>query len=313
MSEALSANLHGETAPSGQAVPARPTSAGGMAFHAWMAGTIVALLIFDIIGCRLTQIHVPGVSASIVAAILVVAIWQALPLYWHRKGRIALRDSTLTVMWAALMWIMLPFPADIAGRLGRAFPLRDIELAHLDRAMGVNIAAVAHWASLHWIAHAVNDTYVLLAPMLILAFLITGLGGKATAVKRLLVANMAAFAIGLPMFVLVPAVGPWYSEQFAPDRSQAVCQTDLQLQRDPGPYQHRPVGVICFPSFHVMWAILCAAALSSFRRLRWPAWILAALIVASTMLTGWHYFADVLGGFALAALSLAAARGLVRN
>ena len=312
MSETLSATSDGETGPSGQTVPARPES-GGMAFHALMAATVVAMLIFDIIGCRLTQIHVPDVSASIVAAILVVAIWQALPLYWHRKGRIALRDSTLTVMWAALMWIMLPFPADIAGRLGRAFPLRDALLVRLDATMGVNIGSVAHWASLHWIAHAVNLTYVLLAPMLILAFLVTGLTGKATAVKRLLVANLAAFVIGLPMFVLVPAVGPWYGEHYAPDRSQAVCQADLLLQRDPGPYQHRPVGVICFPSFHVMWAILCAAALSSFRRLRWPAWILAALIVASTMLTGWHYFSDVLGGFALAAVSLAAARGLVRS
>lgn len=313
MREVMATTSDGEPAGSGQTTPVEPNRFAGMGFHFWMAGVAAAVLVFDIIGCRITEVRVPDVSASIVAAVLVVAICQALPLYWHRKGRYALRDSSLTVMWAALMWIMLPFPADIAGRLGRAFPLRDPQLVRVDGAMGVNIAAVARLASQHWYLRAVNETYVLLAPMLILAFLVTGLGGKATAVKRLLVANLAAFAIGLPLFTLVPAVGPWYGENFAPNLSQAVCETDLARLREPGAYQHRPAGVICFPSFHVLWAILCAVALASFRRLRWPAWILAALIIASTMLTGWHYFADVLGGFALAAVSLATARGLVRR
>lgn len=307
MSETLSA------APSGQAVAGQSKSADGMAFHGWIAGTAVAILVLDVIGCKLTGIHVTGVGTSILGAALVVAIFQALPLYWHRKGRYELRDSSLTVLWTALIWMMLPFPADIAGRLGRAFPLRDPLLVRLDAAMGVNIAALARWASPHWIFHAINQTYVLLAPMLVLAFLIPGLAGKSTAVKRLLVGNLIAFAIGLPVYACMPAVGPWYGEQFAASHAQALCQSDAMRVRDPGPYEHRPAGVICFPSFHVMWAILCAEALACFRWLRWPAWTLAGLIVISTMTTGWHYFTDVLGGIALAGLAMFAARRLVQS
>lgn len=291
--------------------PADP--AAGMAFHAWMAGVLVILLAVDIIGCRLTQVRVPEIGARIMAAMLLVAAVQALPLYWHRKRRIALRDASLTVLWAALVWILLPFPVDIAGRLGRAFPLRDLALVRLDAHLGVSIAAVAHWAAQHAFVRAVNFSYALLTPMLVLAVLIPGLTGKATAVKRLLVANLAAFAVGMPLFALVPAVGPWYGEQFAPGPTQAVCQSDLMLVREPGPYEHRPAGVVCFPSFHVMWAILSAEALACFRWLRWPAWLLAALIVVSTMTTGWHYFCDVLGGFALAGIAMAAAHRLVRD
>jgi len=288
-------------------------AAGSVAFHVWMAGTAVAVLLVSVIGCRLTQVHVSGVRGRVVAAILVAAMFQAVPLYWHRKHRFALRDSSLTVLWAALLWIILPFPVDVAGRLGRAFPLRDALLARLDAHLGVNIAAVARWATLHWLGRAVNSTYLLLTPLLVLAFLVPGLTGRATAVKRLLVGNLLAFAVGLPMFACMPAVGPWYGEHFAANPTQAVCQTDLLHLRQPGPYEHRPTGVVCFPSFHVMWAILCAEALCCFRWLRWPAWIVAALIVASTMTTGWHYLTDVLGGFVLAGICMAAAHRLVRS
>lgn len=308
ISEALSAQ------PSGHAVPARSPAADGLAFHLWMAAAVALVLLISVIGCRLTQVHVEETGALVVALVLLVTILQALPLYLHRKGLSALRDSLATVLWAALLWRILPFPVDVAARLSRAFPLRDALLARLDAHLGVNIAAVAHWTAQHWIFHAFDDSYALLEPLLILAFVLPGLTGKAIAVKRLLVANLAAFAIGVPIFAFVPAIGPWYGEHFAPDRAQAICEAAALRLRDPAPYEHQPAGVICFPSFHVMWALLCAATLAAtFRWLRLPAWILAGLIVVSTMTTGWHYFVDVLGGFALAGIAMVVAWRLVRS
>lgn len=300
-------------ASSGNSAEPGSKAVAGMAFHAWMAGSLLVLLATDWIGCRRTQVRVPHIGASVVAAVLLAAIWQALPLYWHRKGRFALRDASLTLLWAALAWIMLPYPVDIAARLGRAFPLRDSLLASLDAHLGFNVAAVAHWAAQHWLGRAINESYALLTPMIVLGFLVPGLTGKARAVKRLLAANLVAFAVGVPVFAMVPAVGPWYGEHFAPNPVQTVCEADLLRMRETAPYEHRPAGVVCFPSFHVMWAVLSAEALACFRWLRWPAWILAALIVVSTMTTGWHYFCDVLGGFALAAVAITAAHRLVRT
>ncbi|HUY94029.1 MAG TPA: phosphatase PAP2 family protein [Terracidiphilus sp.] len=306
MSEALSAPR--------PAAADRSHSAGSLAFHLWMIGTVALVLLLTAIGCRLTQVHVSGVGGRIVADIVLVGAFQALPLSWHRKGRFALRDSSLCVLWAALLWTILPFTVDVASRLGRTFPLRDPVLARLDADLGVNIAAVARWSAQHWIGHPLDTAYASLAPLLILAFLVPGLTGRATVVKRLMVANLAAFAIGLPTFIFMPAIGPWYGEHFAPNRAQAACEIAATSVRVPAPYEHKPAGVICFPSFHVMWAIVCAQALaSSFRRLRWPAWIVAGLIMVSTMTTGWHYFIDVLGGLVLAGLALATARLLVRD
>jgi membrane-associated phospholipid phosphatase len=67
-------------------------------------------------------------------------------------------------------------------------------------------------------------------------------------------------------------------------------------------------GIICFPSFHVIWAILCAAALWGFRPLRIPIALLSGTIVVSTMTTGWHYFSDVLAGVVIAVLAIAIAK-----
>jgi membrane-associated phospholipid phosphatase len=52
--------------------------------------------------------------------------------------------------------------------------------------------------------------------------------------------------------------------------------------------------------------------LQSIKWLRIPAAILAGLIVASTLTTGWHYGTDVVGGLLMCALSLWIARAVLR-
>jgi membrane-associated phospholipid phosphatase len=74
----------------------------------------------------------------------------------------------------------------------------------------------------------------------------------------------------------------------------------------------QPFGVVCFPSFHVIWAILGANALWCFKPLRIPVAILSTLIILSTMTSGWHYFVDVLAGLLVAAAAIAASRALSR-
>jgi membrane-associated phospholipid phosphatase len=289
----------------------RQLSARLPAFHVWMASAIVGIAVLDALGCRLTDVVITDLGARVLSALLVTAAFQPLPLYWHRKGKIALRDSSLCILWAALFWIVLPFPVDIAARIGRAFPLRDALLARLDAHAGVNIAEVVQWASEHAAGRALNATYMMLAPLIVAGFLIPGLTGRVLTAKRILVANLAAFALGLPAFALMPAVGPWTVLHFAPGQLQLLCQDAVMHLRSDAIYVYHPAGVICFPSFHVMWAVLSAWALWSFRWVRVPVAVLATAIVLSTMTTGWHYFSDVLAGLLLAAASIGVARWLV--
>jgi membrane-associated phospholipid phosphatase len=66
-------------------------------------------------------------------------------------------------------------------------------------------------------------------------------------------------------------------------------------------------GLIEFPSFHTIWAVLLAAAFAR-TRFFWPMAILNALVVASTIPAGMHYFVDVWAGLAISAVVIGGTR-----
>jgi membrane-associated phospholipid phosphatase len=64
-------------------------------------------------------------------------------------------------------------------------------------------------------------------------------------------------------------------------------------------------GLIAFPSFHVIWAILCVNLL---REWVVPCILLLVtnlLLIASCVLLGWHYVTDIIGGFIVLLISCA--------
>lgn len=59
-------------------------------------------------------------------------------------------------------------------------------------------------------------------------------------------------------------------------------------------------GLICFPSFHTIVAVLSAVALWPVRGLRWLAAVWAGVIVVWTVTTRTHYIVDAVAGLAVA-------------
>ena len=53
-------------------------------------------------------------------------------------------------------------------------------------------------------------------------------------------------------------------------------------------------GLITFPSFHTVWALLLVAACP--RPAKAFSVVLNAAVIVATLTTGWHYLADVLAG-----------------
>jgi membrane-associated phospholipid phosphatase len=140
------------------------------------------------------------------------------------------------------------------------------------------------------------------------------LTGKKEAAERFLIANTIAFLFAVPLFSLLPAIGPWAGYHFVGTAEQKACEASIiALHNRHFTDQLRVVGIVCFPSFHVIWAILSAVALSSLKYLRIVANAFAILVVASTVSTGWHYVADVLGGLIFVAISLVCADIVMRH
>jgi PAP2 superfamily len=273
-------------------------------FHIQAAVASTVVLSISLVGCWVTLVHVANVPGIAIAIVLAVSAILPLPLYWHEKGKIALRDAAFTIPWALLLAAILPFPAAIAGRLGMGVGLHDLRFARMDEALGVSVPGIAAWGAHHWLGGVANRAYAVLVPMIPVAFLLPALTGKVKVAQEFLFGNLIAFAVGLPIFAAFPAVGPWFGYGLTASPSQLACQLSLLSLRSPGPYLFHLEGVICFPSFHVIWAILCMRSLWCFWPLRAPTLILCLLIILSTMTSEWHYFVDVLAGTVVALASV---------
>lgn len=271
-------------------------------FHFHMACASGALLAVAFVGCRLTSIQTNvGPRAAALGAVL--AMMLPVPLYWQEKRRKAMRDAALTLPWIAVLVAVLPFPLLIAARL--RMPLRDARFAHIDQALGISVPA----------GGMLNHAYLLLTPLLALAILLPALTGKVRVAREYIFSNLIVFALGAPLFALLPAVGPWFYYHTAPSPDQAYCQAQLFALRAPGVYlfTSQGSGIVCFPSFHAIWAVLCARALWPFRLIRFPVAVLSVAIIISTVTTGWHYFADVGAGLLLAVFAILVAKRLTQE
>ncbi len=275
-----------------------------------MAGACATVLCVSVPGCILTATTVVGIGGILIAIIAILLVLLPLPVYWHEKGNEDRREAVLVLLWTVVLAAILRYPLLIGARL--RMPLRDSAFADLDRSLGVNVSAVMEWAArCGWAGILLNRSYALLLPLLLLAIFLPALAGRKNPAQEFLAANCIAFAIAVPLFVLFPAVGPWAIYHFPAHPDQRQCESLLLALRSSGTFLAMPgqdAGIMCFPSFHVIWAVLSARALWGFRRLRIPVSILAGLISVSTMTTGWHYFVDVLGGLVVAEVSILAAK-----
>lgn len=274
-----------------------------MKFTHLTAAASAALILVSISGCALTSIHTNAMT-RLMALGLIIAMLCPVPAYWHMERNYRFRDAALVLPWAALVALLLPFPLLVAARL--RLPLRDALLARIDAELGINVPRIVAWSHGHWAGHVINHCYLLLLPMLLAAIFLPALTGRLETAQRFLIANLVAFAIAVPLFALFPALGPWSYFHFAASSTQIDCQAQLSALRESGAYffDSQGAGIVSFPSFHMLWAVLCAAALWEFRKFRPLTLLVSVMIAASTITTGWHYFIDVLAGAAVAAISL---------
>ena len=278
-------------------------------FNVQMAGVSLTLLAISIVGCKLTSIQT-NVGDRFFRVFLLELALAPIPIYWHKKRQSARRDSSLVLLWTVAISTLLTFPILTAARLH--LPLRDSLLASVDTALGVRVPILITWAQNHHLAATLDAAYNLLKPLLLIAALVPGLGGKRESAREFLMANLVAFAIAIPLFALLPGIGPWDYYHLVPNSHQVLCQSEILNVRLPGIYIYnwQEAHIVCFPSFHVIWALLSVRALWVFRTLRIPVSVLAALVIVSTMTTGWHYFSDVLGGIVIAGIAILTANRL---
>jgi membrane-associated phospholipid phosphatase len=127
--------------------------------------------------------------------------------------------------------------------------------------------------------------------------------------------------VTLAIFTFVPAVGAYaylrvpaeHYANLAPILTFEQMQHLEAMRNGSWPVIRDMEGLISFPSFHTVSAILFGWALFPVRKLRWWALALNAALIASTPVQGAHYFIDILGGALVAAYAILVAPLLMQT
>jgi membrane-associated phospholipid phosphatase len=191
-----------------------------------------------------------------------------------------------------------------AAMAASPFPLADALLSRADAAIGFDWLAWFAWLKANPALHVVLAKAYASAPLQVFALLLYFAYADAERVDEALLATILSVGLIIPGMVLLPAVGAWshYGIGVEPWRSEILALRAHTLQTV-GTMQ----GIISFPSFHTVMAIVLA---NMARGRRWflPVLVLNVLLIASVMSEGAHYGVDMLAGVAVACVAIGASR-----
>jgi membrane-associated phospholipid phosphatase len=265
-------------------------------FNLLMAVLISGVFVADLVLTNLKQLsggfsQIPNLCFSITMLVILhlYSKWRSLPRFQH---------VCMLAVWAVIITNVLTILILLAGR--SSAPLIDGNLARIDAALHFSTGSVVQKIALFpKLQTAFSILYQALTPLILLSVFVPPLCGREKESQRYVLSIMIAAIITAAAFALWPAAGPWMVFGFTPTRDQADVQTYLvSVLKSSAPAQvdSRSIGVVSFPSFHVVLALLSAIALWNVRRIRYVVVVIAAGICISTLTTGWHYLIDVVGG-----------------
>lgn len=184
------------------------------------------------------------------------------------------------------------------------FPPIDPLLVKIDRLMGINTPDLMTWTHSHpHIHHLFVNAYYSLIIELMGALLIFTVFSARKPLTIFYLAQMSTILIGALIYYFFPTMAPSGIFHHCPYFTETQKDTSLrfyELHHHLKMTVTKECGLIAFPSFHVVWAILLTYCFWDKKIFFYPAAIWNFIIIISTVFLGWHYFADVIGGAVLA-------------
>jgi membrane-associated phospholipid phosphatase len=247
-----------------------------------------------------------SLQGSYPASALLMAVAAVGWVLTYRRTQTDMAAAYLLGLTWGTLTVLAQYPAIAWGR-----PLVDGPLFQIDSALGLSVPALMAWTSSHhWATVLFGFAYQTFRWQLIGVITITGLARDRAALWEFLWHYQIVYVVAIVCCALWPASEPWAILQRPGladgENVRAVMQIvtlhDGTLRMMD---QGTPAGLVSFPSCHVAIAVLvCWALRRRSALLQFAVFVLNTLMIASTLYLGLHYGADVLGGAALATLSI---------
>ncbi|MXP30062.1 hypothetical protein GRI58_14730 [Porphyrobacter algicida] len=183
---------------------------------------------------------------------------------------------------------------------------------------------IVHWLSTHpTIFRTLNYIYVSENFQVPLLFLILSGFGRVREMKAIVAAGGIALIGALLIFTLMPAEGGYIhygiARESVPDLLVAMpfeFPEILQHLKSGAVHElsmHEINGLISFPSFHAVTAVILIMNWSKFRYLAFPGILLNAMVIFTALPIGSHYICDLVAGSILGYASMKLATFLVNR
>jgi hypothetical protein len=187
----------------------------------------------------------------------------------------------------------------------------DLVLADLDRAMGLDWPGLMRWMAQHPRLNAgAYIVYSSLLPQVALVAVVLA-AIEPDRVYRFCLALALSALLCLTIWSFAPSFGAFSVYTLTDTKmdlalNSAYAQDLVRLLREgPGLISpHNAKGLIGFPSYHAVLALLILWYLRDVKLLRWPVLALNLAVVLATPVQGGHHFIDVLASFPVTALSI---------
>jgi membrane-associated phospholipid phosphatase len=254
-------------------------------------------------------------------AFFIIPLIVAVSIYyrrWRLDRWIATgAESCAQIASILLLGMMLTYPL-----AALAFPYQDSALHAMDGWLGLDWQDYLDFfnasPTLGLLSKAVYCSMQLQYPLVILALTASS---RFLRLQQYIFTVLIALVVTLAIFTFMPAVGAYAYLQVPADHYAKLApivtfeqMQHLEAMRNGSWSVIRDMeGLISFPSFHTISAILFTWAVFPIRKLRWWALGLNAALIASTPVQGAHYFIDILCGAAVAAFAILAAPLLMRD
>lgn len=226
----------------------------------------------------LTGSTVSNLWLPLAICLLTCALLWALSFRWQTNF---LRGVATLVAFTPAFTLLM----EVVAATGR--PLVDSQLASIDAMFGLSSARLTAWVAQYpRLSLAMQFIYFSIMPQTCLVMVVNAEKPELWVfLRRFILASQ----ITVCFFYFFPAEG------VATVITPPIASRFYELRAGVALDVQQAQGIITFPSFHTAWAVILTAAVwNTFWR--WPFVVLNALVIASTVTTGGHYFIDVLAG-----------------
>lgn len=233
-------------------------------------------------------------NSAILGIILSIFYW-GLSLFYGRKSKQSRQGLELIYFFIVMSLIAL---ATNAVQLTPFTPI-DPQIIAGESAFHLHLTEILQWTYAHPTLYFIlSYTYDSLPYQMSLLPLLLIIINRFSTLKDYYFMLLTTTLIGFSIYYFFPTIAPASAiggDLFSPYQlATGVKFNQIHHHIPPTTLEG---GLIAFPSFHTIWALLCVYILKEWTIPCLLLFVVNALLIASCVLLGWHYVSDILAGF----------------